>query len=270
MKKNKSFRENGRGESVGFFKVLGLTVVILSVVFLISLTSPFEKQDETTTLPPPATGITTATETSPPPQTTSPVPATVTTTIPPQTTTQPAQTTTKPSLVPTNNEMKQLIQEKYLTKNSPSRVGHRRTATKQIVIHYVANPGSSALNNWKYFQNSGNYVSSNFIVGLDGEIIQCMPIDEVAYHAGKEEVNYNSIGIEVCHPGADGKFSEATYQSLVKLVSWLCKKYGISRKNIIRHYDVTKKLCPVYYAGEPGSDGYRRWEEFRDDIIFDS
>lgn len=263
MKKNKSFRENGRGESVGFFKVLGLTVVILSVVFLISLTSPFEKQDETTTLPPPATDITTATETSPPPQTTTPVPATVTTTEPPQ-------TTTKPSPVPTNDEMNNLIEKKYLPINSHSRVGHVRTATKQIVIHYVANPGSSALNNWKYFRDSGNYVSSNFIIGLDGEIIQCMPINEVAYHAGKEEVNYNSIGIEVCHPGADGKFSEATYQSLVKLVSWLCKRYGISRKNIIRHYDVTKKLCPVYYAGEPGSDGYRHWEEFRDDIIFDS
>ena len=262
MKKNKSFRESGRGESVGFFKVLGLTVVILSIVFLISLTSPFEKQDETTTPPPTPTQTTTiaATETSP--ATTAPVPVVATTTNPPQ-------TTTAPSLVPTNDEMNKLIEKKYLPINPHSRVGELRIATKQIVIHYVANAGSSAENNWKYFKNSGVNASSNFIVGLNGEIIQCMPINEVSYHAGKKEVNYNSIGIEVCHPGSDGKFSEATYDSLIKLVSWLCKRYGISRKNVIRHYDVTGKLCPLYYAGEPGSEGYGHWEKFRDDIIFD-
>lgn len=265
MKKNKSFRESGRGESVGFFKVLGLTVVILSIVFLISLTSPFEKQDETTAPPPTPTQTTTiaATETSP--ATTTPVPVVATTTNPPQ-------TTTAPSLVPTNDEMNKLIEKKYLPINPHSRVGHVRTATKQIVIHYVANPSSTAQQNWSCFRNyaiSGERAaSSNFIVGLDGEIIQCMPIYEVSYHAGKN-ANYSSIGIEVCHPGEDGKFSEATYQSLIKLVSWLCKKYGISRKNVIRHYDVTKKPCPLYYAGDPGSEGYRHWEELRDDIIFD-
>lgn len=263
MKKNKSFRESGRGESVGFFRVLGLTIIIVAVVFLITLTSSSERQEETTIGSQAPTQTTPVTETTPIRTTTESAPIITTTTIPPQ-------TTTKPSLVPTNKEMKKLIEEKYLPINSHSRVGELRIATKQIVIHYVANAGSSAENNWKYFKNSGVNASSNFIVGLDGEIIQCMPINEVAYHAGNKDVNYNSIGIEVCHPDADGKFSEATYRSLIKLVSWLCKKYGISRKNVIRHYDVTKKLCPLYYAGEPGSEGYRRWEELRDDIIFDS
>lgn len=263
MKKNKSFRESGRGESVGFFRVLGLTIIIVAVVFLITLTSSSERQEETTTGSQAPTQTTPVTETTPIRTTTESAPIITTTTIPPQ-------TTTKPSLVPTNQEMKQLIQEKYLTKNFHARVGELRIATKQIVIHYVANKNTTALQNWNYFETSGVYASSNFIVGLDGEIIQCMPINEVAYHAGNKDVNYNSIGIEVCHPDADGKFSEATYRSLIKLVSWLCKKYGISRKNVIRHYDVTKKLCPLYYAGEPGSEGYRRWEELRDDIIFDS
>ena len=273
MKKNKSFRESGRGDSVGFFKILGLTVVIIAVVFLISLTSPFEKRDETTF--PSSTETTSAiapqTTTEAPPQTQSPATteAPPPQTTPPATETEPPQTTTAPSLVPTNKEMKELIEEKYLPINPHSRVGELRIATKQIVIHYVANAGSSAENNWKYFKNSGVNASSNFIVGLHGEIIQCMPISEVSYHAGKKEVNYNSIGIEVCHPGSDGKFSEATYDSLIKLVSWLCKRYGISRKNVIRHYDVTGKLCPLYYAGEPGSEGYGHWEKFRDDIIFD-
>ena len=184
MKKNKSFRESGRGDSVGFFKILGLTVVIIAVVFLISLTSPFEKRDETTfpSSTETTSAITPQTTTEAPPQTQSPATteAPPPQTTPPATETEPPQTTTAPSLVPTNQEMKQLIQEKYLTKNSHARVGEPRTATKQIVIHYVANKNTTALQNWNYFETSGVYASSNFIVGLDGEIIQCMPIFEVS------------------------------------------------------------------------------------------
>lgn len=274
MKKNKSFRENGRtsGGSVGFFRVLGLTVIIVAAVFLINLTSPFEKNDETTSQSETST-VTAATSESTTAQTTTV--ATTVKTQPPttaQTTTTSQDTTPAKPRVPTDKEMSKLIEEKDLPINPYSRVGHKRTSTKQIVIHYVANKSSTAYQNWSCFRNyaiSGERAaSSNFIVGLDGEIIQCMPIDEVAYHAGKN-ANYSSIGIEVCHPEADGKFNKATYDSLVKLVSWLCDKYGISRDNVIRHYDVNGKDCPRYYAGEPGSDGYRRWEAFKDDLIFD-
>ena len=41
-----------------------------------------------------------------------------------------------------------------------------------------------------------------------------------------------------------GKFSDATYQSLVKLVRYLADGYGLSSDDVIRHYDVTGKLCP--------------------------
>lgn len=137
MKKNKSFRESGRGESVGFFRVLGLTIIIVAVVFLITLTSSSERQEETTTGSQAPTQTTPVTETTPIRTTTESAPIITTTTIPPQ-------TTTAPSLVPTNKEMKKLIEEKYLPINPHSRVGELRIATKQIVIHYVANAGSSA------------------------------------------------------------------------------------------------------------------------------
>ncbi len=268
MKKNKSFRESGRsgGGSVGFFRVLGLTIVIVTAAFIINLTSPFEEAHETTASSAESTVATTAAQTT--------AAATTAMESKPSTSesTSTSRETTAPiSRVPTDEEMKKLIEEKDLPINPHSRVGHKRTATTQIVVHYVANPSSTAEQNWSCFRNyatSGERdASSNFIVGLDGEIIQCMPIDEVSYHAGK--VNYYSIGIEVCHPTADGKFNEATYNSLVKLVSWLCSKYGISKENVIRHYDVTGKDCPRYYAGDPGSDGYHRWEAFKNDLIFD-
>lgn len=46
-------------------------------------------------------------------------------------------------------------------------------------------------------------VSSNFIIGMDGEIIQCVPIDEMAYASNTR--NSDTVSIECCHPGKDGQ-----------------------------------------------------------------
>ncbi|MDO5702513.1 MAG: peptidoglycan recognition family protein, partial [Lachnospiraceae bacterium] len=101
--------------------------------------------------------------------------------------------------------------------------------------------------------------SSHFIIGLDGEIVQCIPLSEVAY-ASKER-NADTISIECCHPEADGKFSDATYASLVELSAFLCKSFDIDPQEIIRHYDVTGKLCPLYYVEHPDE-----WQELKDRI----
>lgn len=169
--------------------------------------------------------------------------------------------------------MSKLIDVKYLPVNPYSRVGEKRSATNYIVIHYIgwATKPSTAEQNWQYYANLATTkttsVSSNFIIGMDGEIIQCMPLDEVAY--ANYPLNGESISIECCHPEKDGKFTEATYNSLVRLVSWLCKKYGLGKNDVIRHYDVTKKLCPLYWAGDVGSPEYDRWVAFKEDLIFD-
>lgn len=128
------------------------------------------------------------------------------------------------------------------------------------MIHWVGNAGSSAMGNRNYFERlkyqkadeslkyQEKYASSQFIIGLNGEIIACMPEDEVAHHAGNYNMNLNSIGIENCHPDWGGKFNNQTYTSLIKLLAHLCKKYGLNQNDIIRHYDVTGKVCPKYYV----------------------
>lgn len=141
------------------------------------------------------------------------------------------------------------IQESYLSINQYSRPGIKRQATKKIIIHWVGNAGSSAMGNRNYFESlkyKKIYASSQYIIGLNGEIIACMPEDEVAYHA----INYNlnSIGIENCHPDWGGKFNDKTYNSLIELLTYLCKKYGLNQNDIIRHYDATGKVCPKYYV----------------------
>lgn len=156
------------------------------------------------------------------------------------------------------------IQERLLTINPYSRPGEKLQSVRQIVVHWVGNARSSAIANRNYFESLKDkhvYASSHYIVSLDGEVIQCIPESEVAYHAGNRTVNRNSIGIENCHPDWEGKFNEATYNSLVELCVELCKKYNLSANDIIRHYDVTGKECPRYYVRNETA-----WISFKNDV----
>lgn len=159
------------------------------------------------------------------------------------------------------------ITEDFLTVNINSRPGTSLKRVKGIVIHYTANPGTGAKANRDYFESrkdqedtTDNKVSSHFVVGLDGEIIQCIPLNEIAY--ASNDRNQDTISIECCHPGKNGRFNKKTYRSLVKLCAWLCSQYEIADKtDIIRHYDVTGKLCPLYYVKHPS-----KWETLKSDI----
>ena len=147
----------------------------------------------------------------------------------------------------------QIIQ-KFLEPNIYSRPQKKIGRIKKIAVHYVGNPGTSAIANRNYFDNLKNthktYASSHYIIGLDGEIIQCIPESEISY--ATNDANSYSISIENCHPLADGKFTKATRESLTELCADICKRYGLDPlKDIIRHYDVTGKLCPLYWVTHP-------------------
>ena len=87
-----------------------------------------------------------------------------------------------------------------------------KTVYKKLLFHWVGNAGSSAIANRNYFESLKNthktYASSHYIIGLNGEIIRCIPEDEVAFHAGSRSMNRKSIGIEDCHPDWGGKFND--------------------------------------------------------------
>ena len=145
------------------------------------------------------------------------------------------------------------ITEMLLTPNKYSRPQIPLTDVKKIAVHYVGNPMSTAKNNRDYFENLKNtharYVSAHFIIGLSGEVIQCIPLNEWSYCTN--QANSYSISIECCHPDAAGKFNKATEESLISLCAYLCGKFGLSEKDIIRHYDVTGKACPLWYVNHP-------------------
>jgi N-acetylmuramoyl-L-alanine amidase CwlA len=151
------------------------------------------------------------------------------------------------------------VDKQIISETAGGRPGTKLDRVRDIAIHYVANPGSTAQNNHDYFDQPETQVSAHFVVGLEGEIIQCIPLDEVSY--ATNDRNKDTISIEVCHPDESGKFNQATYDSLVKLTAWLCDNCGISRKDVIRHYDVTGKACPLYFVDHPDA-----WEQFLKDV----
>ena len=135
-----------------------------------------------------------------------------------------------------------------------------------IVVHYVANPCSTARENRSYFEQlkdqtgeNATSASSHFVIGLEGEVVQCVPLTEVAYASNHR--NSDTISIECCHPDETGKFYDSTYESLVELCAYFCTEFKLKPEDVIRHYDVTGKICPKYFV-----DHEDAWEQFHKDV----
>ncbi len=157
------------------------------------------------------------------------------------------------------------VQQDFLTVNPWSRPGTPLEKIDGVVIHYVGNPNTTAQANRNYFESlssgeEGTYASSHFIVGLEGEVLQCIPLTEIAYASNIR--NADTVAIEVCHPDETGAFSDASYRRTVELTAWLCREFGLDpMEDVIRHYDVTGKICPRYYVDHPEA-----WESFLADV----
>ena len=158
------------------------------------------------------------------------------------------------------------ITQELLPVNPYSRPGTALEQVNGIVVHYVGNPGTSAAQNRSYFAGLAEqteapytFASSHFLIGLNGEIIQCVPLNEISYCSNSR--NDDTIAIECCHPDETGQFTEETYRSLVRLVRWLMEQYHLTSDQVIRHYDVTGKECPRYYVQNPDA-----WTKFLEDL----
>lgn len=145
-----------------------------------------------------------------------------------------------------------------------SNYGGVRTKTQYIVIHYTASAGGTAEANGKYFQTANRGASAHYFVGLNGEIVSSVPENYTAWHCGaskykhKEARNSNSIGVELCcnklslatknATDKDWYFTVETINSACQFVAELMKKYNINIDHVIRHYDVTGKICPAPFV----------------------
>ncbi len=145
-----------------------------------------------------------------------------------------------------NLDIPDWIQVDLIDEGNPSRNGMPLDGLRDIVIHYVGNPGTTAQQNRDFYNHEDTDVSSHFVIGMDGEIIMCLPLYERS--AASNDRNHDTLSIEVCHPDDTGKFTDASYKSLQKLTRWLMDEFSLSNKHVIRHYDVTGKECPRFFV----------------------
>lgn len=172
----------------------------------------------------------------------------------------------KKEVSPAEVTVPEYVNVNLLTPNPYSRPQIPLEQVNGIVVHYVANPCSTARENRSYFEqlkdqtgSKPTSASSHFVIGLEGEVVQCVPITEVAYASNNR--NSDTISIECCHPDETGKFYDSTYNSLVELCAYFCVQFDLKPEDVIRHYDVTGKICPKYFV-----DHEDAWEQFHKDV----
>lgn len=154
---------------------------------------------------------------------------------------------------------------------------------KYIVIHYFGSLGT-AKSVSEYFKTPGIQASAHYAVDEGDIIYRCVRDKDIAWHCGANSYvhpecrNSNSIGIEarpskvnrgsVGAYDTDWYFDEKTVEHLIWLTKKLMAQYNIPLDHVIRHYDVTGKLCPrpwcrgdmnTYYK----TSGDKQWENFK-------
>lgn len=130
----------------------------------------------------------------------------------------------------------------------------RREAVRFIVVHYVGDGTSaagSAKRNCMYFAGGDRQASAHYFID-DGSIYEYAdPSAHAAWHVGDGHGRYgitnaNSVGIEVCNNG--GPYTEAEIDRLAWLVQRLMARFGVPAERVVRHYDASRKMCPLYYV----------------------
>lgn len=147
----------------------------------------------------------------------------------------------------------------------------RSQPVSYLVIHYVGAAGGARDNAVYYRGASGVGASAHYFVGHASEeaaVYASVPEGDTAWHCGRSDGKYkhpacrnaNSIGVEMCcHQDADGRwyFDPETVDAAVELARDIMARYGIPTGHVLRHYDVTGKVCPAPYVNDPAA-----WEGF--------
>lgn len=157
------------------------------------------------------------------------------------------------------------MKERLSSKQNYTPSNRTKADVKYIVIHYTGNDGDTDENNGNYFANNYVGASAHYFVDDDSVTISVLEKD-IAWHCGaniyyhKHCRNSNSIGIEICDDQRNGTVypSAKTIENAVALTKSLMQKYAIPLENVIRHYDVSHKICPAYWCGSSAKD--KKWQ----------
>lgn len=169
---------------------------------------------------------------------------------------------------------KNLTKINFTDKNDAKRI-------KYIVIHYFGSLGTAeAVAN--YFANAYRGASAHYNLD-EGEIIyQSVEDEDIAWHCGTYGTYYhpdcrnsNSLGIEVRPHKRSTKTMYATDQDwyfkpeivdrLVEFTKAKMKEHNVPIERVIRHYDVTHKICPNPFVVNAAAQA--EWEAFKKRLV---
>lgn len=168
------------------------------------------------------------------------------------------------------------IDEQLLQKGPYTRSGQALPIITGIVWHWLGNAGTSTRANADWMDSirdtGPRYASYHYIIDVDGSIMQLIPDDEVAWHAGPSDrtlpatrqllgglPNWRTLGVSFCHKTWTGELTDKQFASAVALGTELCERYRLDpMRRMLRHYDCTLKVCPRAWVDSPGD-----WDAFR-------
>ena len=148
-----------------------------------------------------------------------------------------------------------------------------------LVYHYVGATGGGKANAKYYHSADGVGASAHYFVGHaseGAEIWSSVPEADTAWHCGAKTYkhrscrNANSIGIEMCcHQRPDGTWyiDEETMVAAAELGRDIMARYAIPMDHVLRHYDVTGKLCPRPLIDEGAWADFKKRLEVDDDML---
>lgn len=173
-----------------------------------------------------------------------------------------------------------IVVKDHIKVNQYTRPASKLGVVKGIIMHYTANSGASAKNHQKYFNGTAiankSYASAHIFID-DNDVIEIIPLNEVAYHANesgyskvtKFKGNYGysgsnangcTIGIEMCID-AKGNITAKTLKNTLTTVVELCKKFNLDENDLFRHYDITGKNCPAMWVKDVS-----KFNDFKNDV----
>lgn len=168
------------------------------------------------------------------------------------------------------------IRQTHLDPNSQNRPGSCSGSAcwrgvQGIVVHRTASPtqNAEAIRSYFNYAPDGRYASSQFVLD-DQEILQLMPIGEIAYHTvGK---NITHLGIETCEHNWGAPAWNESYRKLVWLTAYLVRVFGLTVADVTGHFwwdPVNRPYDPTRLGWKPAdgkATGLFDWNQFVADV----
>jgi N-acetylmuramoyl-L-alanine amidase len=135
-----------------------------------------------------------------------------------------------------------------------------------VIIHHTAQGSVEQTVRTFHLERTG--VSSHYVIGRDGEIIQMVHDLYRANHAGAgkwgndTDLNSSSIGIELDNNGLTDPWPDVQIDALLRLLAQLKDKYKIPQANFLGHMDIapTRKIDPSRFPWKKFAEhGFGYW-----------